>query len=231
MLNGVPVYVLCQSGFRVCGCVPCLWPQLGQDRGALSHCFLHWLWSPWQPQFGTVQILRGFLEQTSSTKSHYMYTMSFSMCLIFPCPSHISSTLKEFGKFSGYKFLDKSEIATAVSQISFYFLLLKIAYNRITLSSPKGQFFFTSGLYPAGFYSLVHCVLITGRRNTIKMNILPKFLHLRLCVPSFTSNDFFKKPDNLISLSIWDIKTALEMIFTRAKMHGGMVSPNFQTGQ
>lgn len=97
------------------------------------HCFLHWLWSPWQPQFGTVQILRGFLEQTSNTKSHYMYTMSFIMCLIFPCPSHISSTLKEFGRFSGYKLLDKSEFTDChVCQPNFYFLLLKIAYNKLS---------------------------------------------------------------------------------------------------
>lgn len=125
MLNGVPVYVLWQFGFRDCGCVPCLWPQLGQDRGALSPLLVALVMEPLATSIWHCTDIKGIFRANQKHKSHYMYTMSFSMCLIFPCPSHISSTLN-LVDFRDINFLIKVSllIATAASQISFYFLPL-----------------------------------------------------------------------------------------------------------
>lgn len=69
-----------------------------------------------------------------------------------------------------------------------------------------------------------------GRINTIKMNVLPKFLYVFQCVPIFLSKSFFVSIDKLISGFIWNKKNPRirKGMLQRLRQHGGLSLPNFQ---
>lgn len=51
-----------------------------------------------------------------------------------------------------------------------------------------------------------------GRINTIKMNVLPRFLYLFQCIPIFLTKFFFLLLDKLISSFIWNKKKLHEYV-------------------
>ncbi len=157
---------------------------------------------------------------------------------------YILNTLEDFGKFSGYKLnLGKSELLpiNIANQSSFNSLPFKIINNKLKylgISLTKSH----SQLLKANFTPLLNHtrqdllrwsnmpLSLVGRINTVKMNILPKFLYLFQCIPQFLTKAFFKKLDTSISSFIWSNKTArIRKIFLqRPKMHGGLALPSFQ---
>uniref|UniRef100_A0AAR2M0N9 Reverse transcriptase domain-containing protein n=1 Tax=Pygocentrus nattereri TaxID=42514 RepID=A0AAR2M0N9_PYGNA len=73
-------------------------------------------------------------------------------------------------------------------------------------------------------------ISLGGRINTVKMNILPRFLYLFQCIPIFLTKSFFLLIDKLISAFIWNGKNARirKSILQRHREHGGLSLPNFQ---
>ena len=110
------------------------------------------------------------------------------------------SSLDTFGKISGYKVnIQKSEIMPinpAAGCILFDPLPFKVSRNKFKYLRIWITHNFKH-LYRANFLPLVdslkndldHCNLLPlslgGRINTIKMNVLPRFLYLFQCVPIF----------------------------------------------
>lgn len=68
-----------------------------------------------------------------------------------------------------------------------------------------------------------------GRIQTIKINILPRFLFLFRCLPIFLTKRFFTKLDRLISDFIWAGKSqrARKTILQSNNKEGGLSLPNF----
>ena len=71
---------------------------------------------------------------------------------------------------------------------------------------------------------------LIGRINTVKMNILPKFLCLFHCLPIFLLKHFFKTIDQTISdfLGCGKAPRIRKSILQRCKFNGGLSLPNFQ---
>jgi len=96
-------------------------------------------------------------------------------------------------------------------------------------------------LYKANFLPLLECLKqdikrwdllplsLSGRINTIKMNVLPRFLYLFQSLPIFLTKFFFNSIDKLISNFIWNQKKARirKCILQRPRLQGGMALPNF----
>lgn len=131
--------------------------------------------------------------------------------------------LDTFGKISDYKVnVQKSEIMPinpAAGRILFDPLPFKISrytfkYLGIWITHNFKH------LYRANFLPLVDSLKndldrwnllplsLGGRINTIKMNVLPRFLYLFQCVPIFLSKSFFLLIDKMLSSFIWDRKSA-----------------------
>lgn len=72
---------------------------------------------------------------------------------------------------------------------------------------------------------------LIGRVNSIKMNILPKFLYLFQMLPIAVPKTFFKQLNSAISRFIWGKKTPRIKLETIQGSHedGGLKLPNFQT--
>lgn len=73
-------------------------------------------------------------------------------------------------------------------------------------------------------------VSLAGRVQSIKMNVLPRYLYLFQCLPVFLTKSFFEKLDSIISSYIWEgkpprIKLAL---LRRSRERGGLGLPDFR---
>ena len=70
---------------------------------------------------------------------------------------------------------------------------------------------------------------LAARINSVKMNILPKFLYLFQCLPIFLPFTFFRKIDAMILGFIWGRKTRRirKQFLQRPRALGGMALPNF----
>uniref|UniRef100_A0AAR2IWT2 Reverse transcriptase domain-containing protein n=1 Tax=Pygocentrus nattereri TaxID=42514 RepID=A0AAR2IWT2_PYGNA len=157
----------------------------------------------------------------------------------------ILSLLGSFGKISGYKInLQKSEllpINTAARLITFDSLPFKLSKDKFKYLG----IWVTNNykhLYKANFIPLMDSIKqdlkcwrtlpisLGGRINTVKMNILPRFLYLFQCIPIFLTKSFFLLIDKLISAFIWNGKNAhiRKSILQRHREHGGLSLPNFQ---
>lgn len=70
---------------------------------------------------------------------------------------------------------------------------------------------------------------LSGRINTVKMNVLPKFLYLFQSLPIPLTKFFFSSIDKLISTFIWNKKNprTRKCILRRPRLQGGMALPNF----
>lgn len=71
---------------------------------------------------------------------------------------------------------------------------------------------------------------ISGRINSIKMKILPKFLYLFRSIPLRINNSFFKRLDGIFSSSIWSYKKARRAIelLKLSFSQGGLDFPDFK---
>lgn len=152
--------------------------------------------------------------------------------------------LTDFGKISGYKVnIQKSElmpVGDAADQIplgSFPFKVSpkKFKYLGIWVTHDHKD------LYAANYQPLLSNLKLDierwdplplslgGRINTVKMNVLPKFLYIFQCIPVFLTKSFFSKLNNHISTFIWNKKPPRikRGILQRPRAMGGMALPNF----
>ena len=69
---------------------------------------------------------------------------------------------------------------------------------------------------------------LAGKVNSIKMNVLPKFLYLFRCVPLYLPKSYFKSIDKAFLSFIWDgrnPRVRLELL-QRSRLQGGLALPN-----
>lgn len=153
--------------------------------------------------------------------------------------------LKDFGKISGYKVnMQKSELMlinftpqhNMLESLPFKLSQEKIKYLGVWITKNYKK------MYKTNFLPLLNTVKqdlerwntlplsLGGRINTIKMNVLPKFLYLFQAIPLFLTKTFFTLIDKSISSFIWNGKTARisKNILQLHKKHGGFSLPNFQ---
>lgn len=153
--------------------------------------------------------------------------------------------LDTFGKISGYKInTQKSEVMPinpAANQIVFSSLPFKISKNKFKYLGIWITHNFKH-LYKANFPPLIDSLKqdferwnllslsLGGKIDTIKMNVLPRFLYLFQCIPIFLTKSFFLLMDKLISSFIWKKKNPqiCKGILQRHREHGGLSLPNFQ---
>ncbi len=151
--------------------------------------------------------------------------------------------LNDFGKISGYKInMQKSELmplnftSHSILSNSFPFKIRteKFKYLGIWVTHKYHK------LYKAHFCPLINnlkqdlerwnllLLSLGGRINTVKMNVLPRFLFQSL--PIFLTKSFFMNIDTLISDFIWNRKTPRmrKNILQRHRSCGGLSLPNFQ---
>lgn len=153
------------------------------------------------------------------------------------------SLLEEFGRFSGYKRnFQKSErfqlnssapsgltpsFPFHLSNSGFRYLGIKITKSFSSLSSNltalvnqmKDDFKRWSALP----------LTLAGRINTVKMTVLPKFLHVFQCLPLFLTKSFFRQLGQALSSFIWGNKVPrVKMnLLQRPQSVGGLALPSF----
>lgn len=153
--------------------------------------------------------------------------------------------LKDFGKISGYKInIQKSEImpvndaANSIALNSFSFKISTHKFKHLGIWITHDF----KALFKENFPPLILRLKqdlerwnllplsLGGRINTIKMNVMPKFLYLFQCIPIFLSKSFFSSIDKLISEFIWNKKNPRirKSMLQRHREHGGLSLPNFQ---
>lgn len=153
--------------------------------------------------------------------------------------------LNAFGRISGYKInLQKSELmpvnaaakSTPPNLIPFKMSTHKFKYLGIWVTHHFKD------LYKANFPPLMATLkqdlerwdilplALGGRINTIKMNVLPRFLYIFQCLPIFLTKTFFMSIDRLISSFIWKKQRPRinKSILQRHRLHGGLGLPNFR---
>lgn len=71
---------------------------------------------------------------------------------------------------------------------------------------------------------------LTGRVNSIKMNVLPRFLYLFQCLPVFLPKLFFTALDKHITGFLWGDKQPRisKVMLQRHQSQGGLSLPNFR---
>ena len=152
--------------------------------------------------------------------------------------------LKDFGKISGYKInIQKSEIMPVNDAAKL--LALDIFSFKVTTSKFKHLGIWVThdfkDLFKENFPPLILRLKqdierwnilplsLGGRINTIKMNVMPRFLYLFQCIPVFLSKSFFCSIDKLISEFIWNKKSPRirKSMLQRHRQDGGLSLPNF----
>uniref|UniRef100_A0A672FIX8 Reverse transcriptase domain-containing protein n=1 Tax=Salarias fasciatus TaxID=181472 RepID=A0A672FIX8_SALFA len=157
----------------------------------------------------------------------------------------VLNLLEEFGKVSGYKvnlhkceimpinseakLIDLNSFPFRVSPQKFKYLGIWVTHsfkdifkaNYSPLLTQLKQDLERWGLLPLS---------LGGRINTIKMNVLPKFLYVFQCIPLYLSKSFFTDVDKLISRFLWNNKNPRirKNILQQHRQHGGLSLPNFQ---
>lgn len=157
----------------------------------------------------------------------------------------VLSLLNSFGAISGYRLnLNKSELLP-LNRAALEYLL-----NTLKFRIANKQFKYLGvqvtknhkDLFKANLSSLmaqvqndldcwsVLTLSLAARINSIKMNILPRFLYLFQSLPVFIPQSFFHKLDSIISNFIWNQKTPRlrKSFLQRPRKLGGMALPNFQ---
>lgn len=157
----------------------------------------------------------------------------------------ILSFIHKFGSFSGYKVnISKSEcypvnaLALQLSQSDIPFKLSPLGFKYLGVNVTRKL----TSLFSANFSPLMSKIKsdfqrwrglplsLIGRINTVKMNILPKFLFLFQSLPLFLSKRFFKTIDQDISSFLWCGKASRisKSILQRCKLNAGLSLPNMQ---
>ena len=159
--------------------------------------------------------------------------------------SAIISFFQRFGSFSGYKVnVSKSEcfpintLALQLNQSDIPFKLSPSGFKYLGINVTREL----TNLFSANFTPLQSKIMSDlqrwrnlplspiGRINSVKINILPKFLFLFNCLPLFLPNHFFKTIDQDISWFLWCGKAPRirYSVLQRCKFNGGLSLPNFQ---
>ncbi len=175
-----------------------------------------------------------------------LYTDDLLLFISKPTESvpHILKTLECFGNISCYKLnLDKSEVfpineATGTSLLST--LPFKVSKKGFTYLGVAITDKFNK-LFKSNFETLFTCIKedlhrwsslplsLAGRINSVKMKVLPKFLYLFQCIPTFISKIFFHKLDTEVLEFIWNkrVPQLHKTVLQKPKRDGGMALPNF----
>lgn len=155
------------------------------------------------------------------------------------------SLLNDFSQFSGYKLnSNKSELflvnrgtpASDYSNFPFRIVENKFTYLGITVTK-KHKCLFKEKLLTLLNHTK-RCLTqwsplstsLVGRINSIKMNILPKFLYIFQSIPTFIPKSFFDTLDSVISSYIWKGKHPQlnKVHLQKPKEEGGMALPYFR---
>lgn len=157
----------------------------------------------------------------------------------------IISILGEFGTFSGYKLnLAKSEcfpINRSVSDLQHLnvpFHISHSGFKYLGIDITRS----ISSLFSANFTPQLNKVrldfqrwgslplTLAGKINTVKMNILPRFLYLFQSIPIFLPKSFFHSLSKLITSFIWAGKhpRISRSILEMSRFGGGLALPNFR---
>ena len=161
------------------------------------------------------------------------------------CVPKVLKLLKDFGRLSGYKVnIQKSEMmpvndaakSIALNSLSFKISTHKFKHLGIWITHDFKDLFKEN--FPPLILRLKQDLerwnllplSLGGRINTIKMNVMPKFLYLFQCIPIFLTKAFFCSIDKLISEFIWNKKNPRirKSVLQRHRQHGGLSLPNFQ---
>jgi hypothetical protein len=152
--------------------------------------------------------------------------------------------LEEFGKFSGYKVnlqktvcfpLNSKATTLTQGQIPFTIATENFQYLGINITNSF------QGLHKNNIGKLLTKIKadlqrwstlplsLAGRVQTIKMNVLPRFLFLFQCLPLFLTKSFFRELDQIILPFLWAGKAARinRSALQAARQEGGLGLPNF----
>lgn len=157
---------------------------------------------------------------------------------------HILSILNTFGTISGYKLnISKSEcfpinqLAQEISQSSIPFKISNTGMKYLgvivthTMRSLKEKNLTALTVAVKADLQRWNCLPLSlaGRIQTVKMNILPRYLYLFQCLPIFLPKYFFKSIDEIVSSFIWAGKRARagKTLLQRNRPAGGLGLPNF----
>lgn len=158
---------------------------------------------------------------------------------------HAITIFDSFGKISGYKLnMHKSEllrINLKAKNISFTDFQFKVKSDYLTYLGIKVTQDFKL-LYKENFLELLEKtktdlqrwnnlpLSLIGRVNSIKMNVLPKFLYLFQSIPLYLPKKFFLLLDKILSQYIWNGKPSrIRKEFMQSqRSSGGLGLPNFQ---
>lgn len=185
-------------------------------------------------------ILRGGMEHRVS-----LYADDLLLYVRDPLSSipHILSLLESFGRTSGYKLnirksecflinqkakeLPASSIPFRIANSGFKYLGITITrsfsalreQNLGTLTATVKQDLKRWNLLPLS---------LTGRVQTVKMNILPRYLYIFQCLPIFLPLSFFNSINSMISSFIWAGKHARagRTLLQRDRSQGGLGLPD-----
>ena len=163
---------------------------------------------------------------------------------IFASLAQVLHVINIYSSFSGYKLnTTKSELfpinisanELPLSASPFRIISHSFKYLGITLTRRY------SDLFKYNFLSLLSQVKddlsrwsslplsLIGRVNSVKMNVLPKFLYLFQSIPLFLPKSFFRIIDQCIVSFIWNKKPPKirNVVIQSPKQLGGLASPNF----
>ena len=193
----------------------------------------------------TSQLLRGVVREGTEFRVS-LYADDLLLYLSDPVSAipHVLSILHDFGAFSGYKLNnDKSEFypindaAKRITQTELPFHISAIGFKYLGVQVTNSF----SSLFSANFKPLVEQVKVdlqrweslplslTGKIQSVKMTILPKFSYLFQCIPLFLPRSFFKSLDQMVSSFIWGGKQPRikNSVLQRNRDDGGLALPNF----
>ena len=159
------------------------------------------------------------------------------------CANNIVNLLKEFGKFSGYKLNIPKSVCFPVNNLAksiptgalpFHISQEGFKYLGVVISHTLNS------IHKQNYGTLIDKIKIdlkrwnklplslVGRIETIKMNILPRFLFLFQTLPLYLPKSFFKSLDAVLSSFIWAGKTPRisKSVLQRPKQDGGFALPN-----
>lgn len=176
----------------------------------------------------------------------FLYADDLLLYISEPVPNipHILSVLSVSGSFSGYKLnVQKSEcfpinnLAQNICQSNIPFHLSKPCFKYLGVNITRS----VRSLQEQNFTALTTkmkadlqqrwsglSLSLTGRVQSVKMNILPRYLYLFQCLPIFLPKVYFCKINSILSSFIWGGKTlrARISLLQRHRSQGGLGLPN-----
>ena len=186
-------------------------------------------------------IVRGGLTHTVS-----LYADDLLLYVTNPVTSvpEVLDVLEHFGKISGYKLnYNKSEYFPINKTAELYpNLPFKLSANSFTYLGVKVTKSYHH-LFKNNFASLLEQtkkdiqrwsilpLSLIGRVNSIKMNVVPKYLYLFQAIPRFIPMSFFKAFSQSVCSFIWNSKAARirKEFMERPKACGGLSLPNLRS--